>query len=155
MKEEIFFNINTMLKNVFQSLDQECNIESVNLIFIFSKTVPCQMKGDVTTLYTVLLNILREVMKHDCISEILISVDAPEEFFYDEPVTFKITNIPLRKEKILPLLKKNLLKDIEKMDATFEYSEENGGSLVLTVPLTTAELGCRRHYRNAIKNHVK
>ena len=136
-----------MLKNLFDALDQSCESKRPNLVFYFSKTVPCQMKGEVSTLYTVLLKIMRQIIKNQCTSEILLSVDAPEDFLYKEDVTFKISNIPIKKEKIIPELEAQLTADLERMDATLEYKDESGGSIVLTLPLITAELGCRRHYR--------
>jgi hypothetical protein len=147
MGEGKFFNINTMLKNLFQSLDKNCERRTPNLVFVFSKTVPCQLKGEVSTLYTVLFKTLKQVIENECSTEVLIYVDAPEEFLYREKVSFSIANIPVKKEKIMPELQKILSDDLKKLDATLEFSEENGGSLKFTVPLTNAELGCRRHYR--------
>jgi len=147
MEEEKYFNINTMLKNLFQSLDQSCKTKKPNLVFIFSKTVPCEMKGDVSTLYIVLLKTLQGIIQNECSNEIVVSIDAPEEFLYKEPVTFKITNIPMKQEVIMPKFRKILSDDLTKLDASFDFTEENGGSIVITLPLTTAELGCRRHYR--------
>ena len=147
MEEENYFNINTLLKNVFQTLDQSCQERNADLVFVFGKTVPCQFKGHSSTLYMVLLKILCKVLENGYSAELLISVDAPEEFIYKEPVTFKITNIPLKKEEIVPYLRETLSEELHELDASIEYTENNGGSLELTLPLTTAELGCRRHYR--------
>ena len=147
MNEEKFFNINTVLKNVFHSLDQNCHGKTPNLVFTFSKTVPCQMKGDVSTLYKLLFKTLREIIHNECSTEILLSIDAPEEFLYKETVSFKISNIPVKEERIMPILQEILSKDMERLDASIAFSQENGGSIEITVPLTTAELGCRRHYR--------
>ncbi len=147
MEHENFFNINTLLKNVFQTLDQSCQERSPDLVFVFGRTVPCQFKGNSSTLYMVLVKILCKVLKNGYSKELLISVDAPEEFIYKEPVTFKITNIPLKKEEIVPYLKETLSKELSELDASIEYTENNGGSLELILLLTTAELGCRRHYR--------
>ena len=147
MEEEKYFNVNTMLKNLFDTLDQSCTVKRPNLVFYFSKNVPCQMKGEVSTLYTVLLKTLRQIIKNECTSEILLSVDAPEEFLHEENVTFKIMNIPIKKEKILPELERQVHEDLERLDASLAYIDENGGSIELVVPLKNAELGCRRHYR--------
>lgn len=147
MDEGKFFNINTMLKNVFQSLDQNCHGKTPNLVFVFSKTVPCQMKGDVSTLYKLLFKTLKEIIHNECSTEILLSIDAPEEFLYREPVSFRISNIPVKEEQIMPALFDLLSKDLVRLDGSLSYSEANGGSIEITVPLNTAELGCRRHYR--------
>ena len=147
MDEGKFFNINTMLKNVFQSLDQNCHGKTPNLVFIFSKTVPCQMKGDVSTLYKLLFKTLKEIIHHECATEILLSIDAPEDFLYKEPVHFSISNIPVKAEQIMPVLEEILSKDLLRLDASLAYSKNNAGSIEIIVPLNTAELGCRRHYR--------
>ncbi len=152
MDEEKFFNINTMLKNVFQSLDQNCHGKTPDLVFVFSKTVPCQMKGDVSTLYKLLFKTLRETIHNEYTTEILLSIDAPEEFLYKEPVSFKITNIPVKEDEIMPKLFEVLSKDLVRLDGSLAFSETNGGSIEITVPLTTAELGCRRHYRLPTKS---
>jgi len=147
MGEEKFFNINTMLKNLFESLDKHFQGCRPNLVFIFSKTVPCQMRGDVTTLYSILFKTLQYILKNRCDSEIILSVDAPGEFLYKEDVSFTLSNIPIKKEALLSELTRILKKDLEVLNSTLSYSEKNGGSLTLNVMLTTAELGCRRHYR--------
>jgi len=147
MDEGKFFNINTMLKNVFQSLDQSCHSKTPNLVFVFSKTVPCQMKGDVSTLYKLLFKTLREIIHNECSNEILLSIDAPKDFLYKEAVSFKISNVPVKEEQIMPTLYEVVSKDLVRLDGTLAFSEKNGGSIEITVPLATAELGCRRHYR--------
>ena len=147
MQEDQFFNINSMLKNIFQYLDQNCNAGRANLIFVFSKTVPCQLKGNSSTLYMVLVKIMRQVLEHHCSEELVIEVDAPADFLYKEPVVFKIENIPVKKDVIMPQLYAMLSEDLEILNASLEYTEDNGGSIEFTVPLTTAELGCRRYYR--------
>ncbi len=147
MQEEKFFNINAMLKNIFQYLDHNCNAGRANLIFMFSKTVPCQLKGNSSTLYMALVKIMRQVMEYHCSDELLIEVDAPKDFLYKKPVVFKIENIPVKKDEIMPQLHDMLAHDLEVLHASLEYTDTNGGSIVFTVPLTTAELGCRRYYR--------
>ena len=147
MKEESFFNINTLLKNVFETLDQSCQERNADLIFVFGKTVPCQLKGNSSTLYMVLVKILCKVLEYEYTDEVLISVNAPEEFIYKEPISFKITNIPVKKELIIPYLKEELSEELTELEASIEYIDANGGSLELILPLATAEMGCRRHYR--------
>jgi len=147
VSEEVYFNINTMLKNLFESLDQECKYSIPNLVFIFSKTVPCQMKGQASRLYLVLFNTMRKIMENNCNSEIVIYVDAPEDFLYKESVSFTIANLPLKKEEIFPEIKAKVSEDLRVLHADMTLSEAHGGSIVLSVELTNAELGCRRHYR--------
>ena len=147
LEEEKFFNINTMLKHVFKSLDKQNESRKTDLVFIFGKNVPCQMKGGVSTLYIILIKMLCKVLENYDNAELLLSVDAPEDFLYTEMVTFKISNISWTKEDLLLPLQKELSVDLKKLEAELEYSEESGGSLVLTLLLTSAELGGRRHYR--------
>ncbi len=152
MDEGKFFNINTMLKNVFESLGQQCDHKHTDLVFIFGKSVPCQFKGDVTTLYIVLVKILCQVLKEYDAAELVLEVNTPEEFLHKEKVTFTINNISQSKDLFMCFVAKALHKDIEKMEATLGYSEDKGGSLKLDVPLVTAEMGCRRHYRMPSKS---
>ena len=147
MSKEVFFNINTMLKNLFESLDQECQYKIPNLIFVFSKTVPCQMKGHASLLYLVLLKVMRKILENKCNTEIVIYVDAPKEFLYKEKVTFTIANTPVKSEEVLLEIKSHVASDLLTMNATLVASEDHGGSIVLTSELSNAELGCRRHYR--------
>ena len=141
------FNINTMFKYLAESLNENCRLKSTNLVFMFSKSVPCKMKGDVSTLYIIFFKILQKILKNDCNSEIVISIDAPEVFLYKELVTFKITNIPIKIEQIIEQLNEILFADLTKINASLGFHNENGGSIVITVPLTNGELGSRRHYR--------
>ncbi len=155
MDEEQSVNINTMVKNLFYSLRKSHNGETPNMIIFSSKTVPCNIKGNIDSLYTVLLNILNQLIKHDkYLNELHISIEAPEEFLYKEIVTFKITNISIKKEIFLPNLQELLEDDLKKLDTTLEFTENMGGSIELKTLLGIEELGCRRHYRLPTKDYL-
>jgi len=153
MKRDKTFNINIMLKRVFEALETTYKDKTPNLIFYFSKGVPAEMKGSSSILYFVILKMIQHLIQKDKLEEILISIDAPEEFLYKEPVSFKITNISIREEELMPSLIESIEDDLKLLDdATITYSENNGGSIELTTQLTTSELGCRRHYRMPSKD---
>jgi len=155
MDEEQSVNINTMVKNLFHSIKKSYSTETPNMVIFSSKTMPCNVKGDIDALYTILLNILNQLIENDkYLREIHISIEAPEEFLYREVVTFKITNISIKQEIFLPKLQELLEDDLKRSDATLEFTESMGGSIEVKILLGTAELGCRRHYRLPSKEYL-
>ena len=153
MKKDKTFNINIMLKRVFEALDETYKEKTPSLVFYFSKGVPAEMKGSSSILYFVILKMLQHLIQKDTLDEILISIEAPDEFLYKELVSFKITNISIREEELMPALIERLKDDLKLLDdATLTYSKDNGGSIELATHLATSELGCRRHYRMPSKD---
>ena len=75
----------------------------------------------------------------------MLSLGAPEDFLYEELMSFKIeeTNIP--KEKILKFLETNLSKDLEILEVKIVYDKD--ADIHLDIPFKINELGYRRHYR--------
>ncbi len=148
MKKGKCFNINTMLKDISKSLELKNKDKTPCIIFHFSKYVPSEIKGTSFVLHTVLLNMLQLIIEKGHIGDIVLSIDAPEEFLYNEPVTFKITNIALKEEELIPVLQEKVCNDLKLLiDATLEFTHENAGSIILTTHLSIPELGCRRYYR--------
>ncbi len=155
MDEEQSVNINTMVKTLFYSLKKSYGGETPNMVIFSSKTMPCNVKGDIDLLYIILLNILNQLIEDDkFLQEIHISIEAPEEFLYKEIVTFKIANISIKQEIFLPKLQKLLENHLRKSDATLKFTENMGGDIELQILLGTAELGCRRHYRLPSKEYL-
>ena len=146
MEEEVF-DINRVVKYMYDALAESCEHGSPGLTFMFSKHLPCRMKGNEEMLMSVLFQLVYRLMLDNCKVELLLSLEAPADFVYREPVTFKITNLPMKKESIHEELMLALADELKALDATLEYSSESGGSLVLTVPLSTEDMGERRHYR--------
>ena len=147
MEEEEVFNINGVVKSIYDALSKECEYTSPGLIIMFSKYLPCRLKGDEAMLTTILFQILHRLIRDNCELELILSMEAPEDFVYLEPVIFKVMNLPIKIENIYHELQQTLSGELKSLDATLESSEENGGSLVLTVPLSKEEIGERRYYR--------
>jgi len=147
MEENQNFDINKMLEAIYDVLKGQCKEEGkLGLLFVFSKNVPRDLRGDKEAIASILFHALQYVLEKNCGMPLVLSVDAPEDFIHKEPVTFKMTNLPFKEEEILPQLQKMLAKELEATEASLCYTEKSGGSIEITMPLLT-ELGKRRYYR--------
>jgi len=147
VEEEIVFNINHLVRGLYDALSECCNEDArPRVSFLFSKTLPCDLKGDEEALMQLFYGTLYECIKHDCMTNLMVELDAPEDFLYKERVAFKILNVPFRKKDMYDLLKERFARELEALDAELVCNEKEG-SLEIYVPLSTAELGERRYYR--------
>ncbi len=147
MEKEIVFNINHLVRGLYDALSECCNEDArPRVSFLFSKTLPCELKGDEDALMQLFYGTLYECIKHDCMTNLMVELDAPEDFLYKEKVAFKILNVPFRKKEVYNVLKERFARELEALDAELVCNEKEG-SLEIYVPLSTAELGERRHYR--------
>jgi len=147
MEENQNFNINKMLEAIYDVLKEQCKEdEKLGLLFVFSKNIPRELRGDKNAIASILFHALQYILRKDCSMQLVLSIDAPDDFIHKEPVTFKMTNLPFKEEEILPQLQKMLAKELEATEASLCYTEKSGGSIEITMPLLT-ELGKRRYYR--------
>ena len=147
MEKEIVFNINHLVRGLYDALSECCDEDArPRVSFLFSKTLPCELKGDEETLMQLYYGTLYECIKHDCMANLMVELDAPEDFLYKEKVAFKILNVPFQKKDMYDFLKERFAKELEVLDGELVCNEKRG-SLEIYVPLSTAELGERRHYR--------
>jgi hypothetical protein len=139
------FNINTVLKNIFFKLKDICDANNVELIYNMSKTLPKELKGDYTKIENMLVSVLKQLFIEFEGVEIVMSVEAQEDFIYEENIYFNIMNLPLKDKHFFEEIKESIKDDLKALNATYDYS--TAGVLEIGIPLIIGKLGFRRHYR--------
>jgi len=139
------FNINKVLKNIFFKLQDVCSANNIELIFNMSKTLPKELRGNQQKVEDLLVTILQKLFGSCEGVEIVMSIEAQDDFIYEETVYFNIMNIPLHDERFFQAIKESVEGDLKELNATFDYSAI--GILEIGIPLIISELGFRRHYR--------
>ena len=142
---EKLFDINKVLKNIFILLKPLSKEKNIELIYEMGISIPRELRGDNSTLEKLFSTILIFVFQNTNQKEILLSLEAPEDFLYEESISFKITNTNIPKEKILAFLETGLDNNIELLSGQIIYDKEV--DLHIDIPFTIGELGFRRHYR--------
>ncbi len=151
---EDVFNINKVLTTLFSSTERIANEKSIELIYEMGATIPRKLRGDSETLLLLLTKILTFVFQNSDRKEIVLSLSAPEDFLYEEFISFKIKQTNIAKEKILTFSETNLSKDLEVLGGQIVDDHENISDIHLSIPFKNFELGFRRHYRLSDKNVV-
>ncbi len=144
-KIEKLFDINILLMTLFSSLETISDEKRIELIYDMQATIPRELRGDSAVLLRLLTKILIFVFQNTDKKEIILSLEAPEDFMYEEPISFKIQKTNIDKEKILKFLETNLSKDLEILEGKIIY--EGDADIHLDIPFMINELGYRRHYR--------
>jgi len=144
-KIEKLFDINIVLMTLFSSLESIREEKKIELIYDMDATIPRELRGDSTVLQHLLTQMLTFVCQQTDQKEIVLSLSAPEDFVFEEPISFKIkkTNIP--REQIQAFLETNLSKDLEKLEGKIIYDKD--ADIHIDIPFIINELGYRRHYR--------
>jgi len=143
--EENIFDINRVLKNEYHSRKNILREKNIELIFEMGKTIPRELKGN-DVAFTNLLSILLDfILKNIKSKEILLSLEAPNDFLYEELISFKITETGISKEKILAFLEVDLENNLKLLDGKINYDSDV--DIHIDIPFIIGELGYRRHYR--------
>ncbi len=144
-KTEELFDINMILVSVFSSLETIRHEKNIELIYDMDATIPREVRGDRNVLLRVLSKMLVFVFNNTDSKEIVLSLGAPEDFLYEELMSFKIKETHIAKEKVFEFLESNLKKDIETLKGKIVH--ERTSDIHLEIPFKINELGYRRHYR--------
>jgi len=139
------FNINAILKNIFYDLQDVCQTNNIELIYNMSKTLPKELRGDYVRLEKMLVKVLNQLFCNCEGIEVVMSIEAQEDFIYEEDVSFNIMNIPFKDEAFFLAIKESIQEDLDALNATFDYTQAE--ILQIDIPLVIGELGFRRHYR--------
>ncbi len=142
---EELFDINIILINLFSSLETIRDQKKIELIYDMQTTIPKELRGDPTVLLRLLTKMLTFVLQNTDKKEIVLSLEAPADFFYEELMSFKINETNIAKEKVLEFLETNLSKDLEILQGKIVYDRDT--DIHLDIPFKINELGFRRHYR--------
>ena len=144
-KVEKLFDINIVLMTLFSSLETIRDQKNVELIYDMQATIPRELRGDSDLLLELLTKILTFVLENTDRNEILLSLEAPEDFLFEEFISFKIEKTNITKEKILDFFEANLTKELETLNGKIIYQRDV--DIFLDIPFMISELGFRRHYR--------
>jgi len=144
-KIEKIFDINMVLLTVFSSLETLRKEKNIELIYDIDPTIPRELRGDSERLQRVLTQILTFVLENTDKKEILLSLSAPEDFLYEEDISFKIKETNIVNVKAQEFLETRLSKILEILDGKIVYDKSI--DMHINIPFQINELGYRRHYR--------
>jgi len=144
-KHDEIFNINILLKELFDNLKEEAQKQCIELIFDMDPTVPKLIRGDHQKLLETLSLFLKFVFQNSWRGELVFSIKAPEDFLYEEPIVFSIESIDLFTGQSWIILKSMLSEKVEALEGSIEQKES--GAIEISIPFMVHELGFRRHYR--------
>lgn len=144
-KIEKVFDINEVLLKVFSSLESIRDERKIELIYEMDATIPKELKGDVAVLTRLLTKMLTFVFQNTNTNEIVLFLNAPEDFLYEEFITFRINDTKIAKDTVQAYLEKNIIKELTMLDGTIVYDKDS--DIYLNIPFHVSELGHRRHYR--------
>ena len=146
-EKDDFFDINKVLITVFSSLEKILNKKDIELIYDISATIPKELKGNGLLLSNLLSDVLTFVIENTQEKEILCSISAPEDFLYEELISFEINDSSFSKNDIVNFLENKLNKNLELLHAETVYDDDNPSSIHIKIPFKLNELGNRRYYR--------
>jgi len=144
-KIEKLFDINIVLMTLFSSLETIREEKNIELIYDMGLTIPRELRGDSDVLLRVLNKVLTFVCQNTDKKEIVLSLDAPEDFVYEEFISFTIKDTHIEKEKILEFLEADLNYELKILEGKIVY--EKDADIHIDLPFKISELGYRRHYR--------
>jgi hypothetical protein len=144
-KIEKLFDINIILMTLFSSLESIREEKKIELIYDMDATIPRELRGDPSVLQHLLTQVLKYVCQQTNQNEIVLSLSAPEDFVFEEPISFKIKKTGIPREQVQTFLETNLTNDLEKLDGKIIYDKD--ADVHIDIPFVINELGFRRHYR--------
>ncbi len=151
---EDIFNINSLLMELFFSIQDLAEEKKIEIIFNMNATLPRNLRGNPETLLQILTSLVIFVLQNSDRKEIVLSLTAPEDFLYEELISFKIQDTNIDKAKISTFLESNLTisRDLKILNGTIDHV--NTSDIHLSIPCKNIELGFRRHYRLPDKTMV-
>ena len=142
---EKHFDINILLMTLFSSLESIREEKNIELIYDMDVTIPKELRGNPDVLLRLFKTILTFVFQNTDKKEIVLSLSAPEDFLYEEFISFEIDDTEIEKEKIFTFLSTYIQKDLEILDGKIVHDRDS--DILLDIPFKINELGHRRHYR--------
>ena len=142
-----FFDINMVLMSLYSSLETIRDEKKIELVYDIDATIPKELKGDAEALLQLLTQILTFVFENSQKQEIVLSLLAPEDFLYEESISFEIKETGLSKEMVVSFLETRLSKTLEPFDCEIIHKNENPSAIHVNIPFKLNELGNRRYYR--------
>ncbi len=145
-KIEKFFDINMVLMTIFAALEGVRTHEQIELVYDIDTTIPKELKGDVETVTHLLSQLLKFVFQNTPNHEVILHLRAPEDFLYQEFISFEVEDTHISKEKAESFFEARLKLPLEKLDGEVKYEEETS-KITVSVPFKLQDIGNRRYYR--------
>ncbi len=142
-----FFDINMVLMALFSSLEAIIDEKNIELIYDIDATIPKELKGDAEALSHLLTQVLTFVFENTKKKEVVLSLLAPEDFLYEESISFEIRDIEVNEVKVASFLKNSLNRNLEFLDGEIIYENQNPSNIHINIPFKLNDLGNRRYYR--------
>ena len=145
-KVERYFDINMILMTIFSALESIREEKGIELVYDIDATIPKELKGDSESVAHLLTQLLLFVFQNTDNKEVVLGLRAPEDFLYEESITFEIDNTDLSKLKIESFFNARLKPVLERLDGIPEF-DESTGKISVSIPFKLKDLGNRRYYR--------
>ena len=145
-KIEQYFDINMVLMTTFSALESVREEKGIELVYDIDATIPKELKGDKNSVTHLLTQLLLFVFQNTDDKEIILRLRAPENFLYEEVITFEIDNTDLSKYKAESFFNVRLKPVLERLDGMPEFDDETG-KISVSLPFKLKDLGNRRYYR--------
>jgi len=145
-KVERFFDINMVLMTIFSALESIREEKGIELVYDIDATIPKELRGDAESVTHVLTQLLIFVFQNTENKEVILALRAPEDFLYEEAISFEIENMDMSREKAESFFEARLKPVLERLEGTASYDMETG-KLSISLPFKLNDLGNRRYYR--------
>jgi hypothetical protein len=145
IEEENYFNINITLRTLFSNVEELVKQKNIELIYEMDPTIPRELRGEEEHLLEFLTQLLWFVLEKTDEKEIVLSLSAPEDFLFEEFVTFTIAKTAPVKDEALDYIDQTLSSEFSKLDG--QVLRDESDNIIFEIPFRIRELGFRRHYR--------
>ncbi len=146
-KEDYYFDINKVLMTLFSSLKEVRDDNKIELIYEIDATVPKELKGNAENLSSFLIQVLTFVLKKSTKKEIVLSLSAPKDFLYEEPISFMIKETGISKEQIVSFWDTTIEDNFKQFKVSLTEEDMNSSNIHISIPFKLNALGMRRYYR--------
>jgi len=145
-KIEKCFDINMVLMTIYSALEEVREAEKIELVYDIEPTIPKELRGDVESVTHILTQMLMYIFQNTPNHEVILSLKAPQDFLYEESISFELNETGISRQKAQSFLSARLKPVLERLDATASYDDKTQ-RISISIPFKLHELGNRRYYR--------
>jgi hypothetical protein len=145
-KIEKYFDINMVLMTIYSALESVREEEHIELVYDIEATIPKELRGDVESVTHLLTQMLVFIFQNTPNHEVILYLRAPQDFLYEEFITFEVEDTGISREKAMSFFDARLKPVLERLEASASYDEETE-KISISIPFKLHDLGNRRYYR--------
>jgi len=153
VEEDKYFDINIVLRTLFLNVEELVKQKNIELIYEMDPTIPKELRGEEEHLLDFLTQLLWFVLEKTDEKEIVLCLSAPEDFLFEEFITFKISKTAAIRDEALDYIDQSLNNEFAKLDGQVLRDETE--NIMFEFPFRIRELGFRRHYRLKDKSLIE